>query len=269
MSKYTLSIYEWAVGTIGQEYPTLTQIKQQASSLVFPSNFSFYTPDTGIREIFKTKFVNKFLYEEMGLETPALFRDRLYTRLQIIMPYYTQLYNSKVTELSDLVTSSSDNTTRHYSGDNKRDWNDSGESSGTSESSSSSQNATDATSQNTTSNSGNTNTQSLRSDEPQSTITSNAYASLLDRSEDVTSSSGTDNTTDHSQSSASAKGSTSDSSKNASTHAETGSNSGQETVSKSFTTTDKIKMLTAYRDFIFNIDSMILSDLEDLFMEVF
>lgn len=47
----------------------------------------------------ETKIVDKFYYREIGMETPDRFKRYLRSKMQIIMPYYNNLYKSTLIEL--------------------------------------------------------------------------------------------------------------------------------------------------------------------------
>lgn len=269
MSKYTLSIYEWAVGTIGNEYAALDNVKQIAKSLVFNKDFNFYNDSVNDKNEFINKFINKYLYEEMGLETPALWRDRVYNRLNIKMPYYKNLYNTLINSLNDLQNVNSDTTTRNKSNTDKIEESNTNSSKTDSNVNVTSSNNNVTNSTNSATSNTDNNSQNLRSDEPQSTITSNAYASLLERNENITNVNNSENTK-----SDSADLGKSDSVSNVGRNEignkyENRNGSESEVVTKEFTSSNKAEMYKTYRDMILNIDELLLSDFEDLFMEIF
>lgn len=269
MSKYTLSIYEWSVGTIGTEFSTLDNVKQVARSLVFNKDFSFYSNDTNIKNEFINKFINKYLFEEMGLETPALWRDRLYTRLQLIMPKYTDLFKSKINNVNDLKSFTEDSTTRNKTHSDKKDDSTQRSSSNSSTTDIASSSSSDENGTQAGVNNSDTNSQNLRSDEPQSTITDNAYASLLERGETKVSENNSNSTTLNSETSGSSKNTTSESGTESVLFGSDASGNENEIVMKQVDYGNKNEMYKSFRELIFNIDEMILNDLEDLFMLVF
>lgn len=81
MSKYTIDIY--------------TLLKDEKFKL-FNFNYDFYTDDENIKNNFEQKFIDTFMFNEIGFETVTRFKHFLKTRLNNIMPYYSQLY---ITEL--------------------------------------------------------------------------------------------------------------------------------------------------------------------------
>lgn len=51
--------------------------------------------DESYREHLNNKIVSHYMFQEIGFETPELFKMYLNTRLNEIMPYYNQLYKSE------------------------------------------------------------------------------------------------------------------------------------------------------------------------------
>ena len=79
MSKYTLE---------------LRRIHQ--THKIFDFEYDFYTNDETIKYNFEDKFINEYYFNEIGFETVGRFKQRLRTKLNKIMPYYTQLYKTEL-----------------------------------------------------------------------------------------------------------------------------------------------------------------------------
>ena len=79
MSKYTLELRR-----IQQTYK------------IFDFDYDFYTNDETIKYNFEDKFINEYYFNEIGFETVGRFKQRLRTKLNKIMPYYTQLYQTEL-----------------------------------------------------------------------------------------------------------------------------------------------------------------------------
>ena len=79
MSKYTLE---------------LRRIHQ--THKIFDFDYDFYTNDETIKYNFEDKFINEYYFNEIGFETIHRFKQRLRTKLNKIMPYYTQLYQTEL-----------------------------------------------------------------------------------------------------------------------------------------------------------------------------
>ena len=63
---------------------------------VFNFDYDFYTDSNIIKSKFEQKFIDEYFFHEIGQETVARFQHRLRTRLNKIMPYYKQLYDTEI-----------------------------------------------------------------------------------------------------------------------------------------------------------------------------
>lgn len=81
MSKYTIDVY------------TLLQDKDFS---IFDFDYDFYTTDKSIKSKFEQKFLDTYLFHEIGQETVARFKHYLKTKLNNIAPYYKQLYETEI-----------------------------------------------------------------------------------------------------------------------------------------------------------------------------
>ena len=63
---------------------------------VFNFEYDFYTNSDIIKSKFEQKFIDEYYFHEIGQETVARFQHRLKTRLNKIMPYYKQLYDTEI-----------------------------------------------------------------------------------------------------------------------------------------------------------------------------
>ena len=66
------------------------------TSKVFNFDYDFYTDSDIIKSKFEEKFIDEYYFHEIGQETVARFQHRLRTRLNKIMPYYKQLYDTEL-----------------------------------------------------------------------------------------------------------------------------------------------------------------------------
>lgn len=78
MGKYTLTIQEILSNNVN----------------LFDFDYSFYNESH--KKGFEKKFVDRFLFDEIGAETVARFKHNLRTTLNEIMPYYTHLYETTI-----------------------------------------------------------------------------------------------------------------------------------------------------------------------------
>lgn len=104
MSKYTTQvrfICETAAGL--SESEGQTSVKQIIAAAI-PSVFDFDFPifDENYRNVLETKILKHYYTREIGLETVGLWKLKLDTKLNEIMPFYNQLYKSELIEFNPL-----------------------------------------------------------------------------------------------------------------------------------------------------------------------
>ena len=63
---------------------------------VFNFDYDFYVNSEAIKSKFEEKFIDEYYFNEIGFETVARFQHRLKTKLNKIMPYYKQLYETEI-----------------------------------------------------------------------------------------------------------------------------------------------------------------------------
>lgn len=81
MATYTIEVYS---------------LLQDKNFNLFNFDYDFYTDSEVIRKEFEKKFLDRYMFHEIGFETVTRFRHYLRERLNSIAPYYKQLY---ITEL--------------------------------------------------------------------------------------------------------------------------------------------------------------------------
>src|SRR5699024_4851175 len=104
MSKYTTEvryICENAIGLTNSDgYISIKDVLTQAAPIVF--NFDFPIFDESYRLPLEIKILKHFYTREIGMETVGLWKLKLETKLNEIMPYYNQLYKSELLEFNPL-----------------------------------------------------------------------------------------------------------------------------------------------------------------------
>lgn len=104
MSKYTTQvrfICETAAGlTESSGYNSVNEIIQRAIPNVF--NFDFPIYDESYRNVLCTKILKHYYTREIGAESVGLWKLWLDTRLNVIMPYYNQLYKSAMIDFNPM-----------------------------------------------------------------------------------------------------------------------------------------------------------------------
>lgn len=104
MSKYTTQvrfICETAAGLSDSEGQT--SVKQIIAAAI-PSVFDFDFPifDERYRAVLEAKILKHYYTREIGLETVGLWKLKLDTKLNEIMPFYNQLYKSELIEFNPM-----------------------------------------------------------------------------------------------------------------------------------------------------------------------
>lgn len=287
MSKYTTEvrfICETAAGcTESVGYDLVEQTIQKAIPKVF--NFDFPIFDDSYRNVLCTKILKHYYTREICEETVGLWKLRLNTRLNEIMPYFNQLYKSELLEFNpfydvDITTKNDGNKTENtsVSESGTEDKSGSGDSSRESNDSSTTKNtATNAFTNNSTTT--NTDTQKdLYSDTPQGslknveneTYLTNARKIANNKSEVGTntgSGNGTDNTEykdTFSEENFNSYSENTSRSKNGSTNL-TSTDAYIQTVKGKNGGASYSKLLDEFRKTFINIDMQIIDNLNDLF----
>lgn len=289
MSKYTTELR-----FICQAYSKSSKVSEiisDARAHIFDFDYPIF--DEQYREVLETKILKHFYMREIGAETVGLWKLWLDERLNLIMPYYNQLYESTKLVITPLKNYSFDKTHKDSGGTETNISND--ESKIGNNSVSETNTETEKGKNESSTSIGNTvqnNTVSVEqstdesinkfSDTPQgslSGVTSGEY--LTSATVDNTTSRGT-NTSENKQVTTEQQGRTETNSKDntfTKTHSGTYSDSSTNATKNNFTTTlqyienvsgitgtSESKLLEEYRKTFVNIDEMIINKLNDLFM---
>ena len=213
-------------------------------------NYAFYTDDKQVKAEFEKLFIETFYFHEIGCETPERFKWMLKAKLNRIMPYYKQLYQTEWTQVGKDMMNSKDlvETTTHTL---KSNQSGSQEQQATSESHSQSEANTTGT------NSGTDLESALDNGVPQVHLETD----LTRKSQS------------NSDSSATSQATASDNTTNESSITNNQQNQLEETTT--FTSKGDIGIqtpayaITEWRKIIININDLILKDCQDLFMGVY
>ena len=81
MAKYTVDIYT---------------LLKDSNFKIFNFDYDFYTDDINIKQSFESKFIDRYMFNEIGFETVTRFKHFLKERLNSIAPYYKQLYKTEL-----------------------------------------------------------------------------------------------------------------------------------------------------------------------------
>lgn len=287
MSKYTTEvrfICETAAGcTESVGYDLVEQTIQKAIPKVF--NFDFPMFDESYRNVLCTKILKHYYTREICEETVGLWKLRLNTRLNEIMPYYNQLYKSELLEFNpfydvDITTKNDGNkteNTRVTESDTEDRTGDGTSNRDVSNSSTTKNSATNAFTNN--SNKTNKDTQKdLYSDTPQGSLTNvdkeayltNARKITNDKSE-TDANTGSENSTDNTEytdafteNNTNSYSENTSRSKNGNTNL-TSTDAYIQTVKGKNGGASYSKLLDEFRKTFINIDMQIIDNLNDLF----
>ena len=253
MSKYTTEVrYICEVSNGLNESVGYSKIEDVITGAI-PKIFDFDFPifDESYRSVLERKILKHFYTREICEETVGLWKLRLNTRLNEIMPYYNKLYKSELLDFNPLYT---DNLKRERITklNSKRETGNNGE--------------VDTTNNSNSKGSGsgitNNNGSDLYSDTPQGSLSgveSGTYLTNARKTNDTATSSS--NTSNNSSSNGKVVSSENGSDDFNSTEDYLESVSGYAGVNAS-------DLLKKYRETFLNIDMMIIDNLEDLFFQL-
>lgn len=212
--------------------------------------YAFYTDDKKVKAYFEKLFIETFYFHEIGCETPERFKWMLKAKLNRIMPYYKQLYqtewmqvNKDMMNSKDLTETTTHTLTSHLSG--------------TQEQQVSSESSSQSEASGTGTNSGTDLESALENGVPQVHLETDL----------------TRKTQSNSNSSSTAQSTASDNMTNESSMTNQQQNQLQETTT--FTSKGDIGIQTPayaiaeWRKIIININDLILNECQDLFMGVY
>lgn len=104
MSKYTTEVryicehFSGLSESVG--YNDVEQVIKNCITKVFDFNYPIF--DESYRTVLETKILRHYYTREIGLETVGLWKLKLNTKLNEIMPFYNQLYKSELIEFNPL-----------------------------------------------------------------------------------------------------------------------------------------------------------------------
>lgn len=245
MSKYTTElrfICESLAGeTESQEYSEVDDIIAEAAPKIFSFDFPLF--DNNYRSELTKKIIRHYYTREIGFETYGLFKLKLEAKMNEIMPYYNQLYNSARLTLDPLKNYGFTKTSE-------------GETTDTNETSNTSTTTNETATSNTTETEGEA--WNKYSDTPQGAVAgldSDNYLTNATKNTDTRSGSGTG---------------TSDSEtnfKSTQTSEGSGTNSYVENL-VGYSGVSQSELLLKFRETFLNIDMMIIEELEELFFQL-
>lgn len=275
MSKYTTEvryICETEAGlseSVG--YSKIKDVIAKAIPKIFDFDFPIF--DENYRNVLETKILKHYYTREIGLETYGLWKLKLDTKLNEIMPFYNQLYKSALLEFNPLYevdyskTGNRDSSgTRDNTENNSESYDESVDTNESHDESTNNSNDGTLTKGTTTT------TTNYFSDTPQGAISNVIDGTYLTNATyNVTGNTGSDNT--YNSGSADSEGSSkSKNEKDGSRRGSKTSNSNLtdtesylESVSGKMSSKSYSALLMEYRETFINIDMMLIEELSDLF----
>ena len=241
-------------------------------------DYTFYTDDAKAKEDFEKLFIETFYFHEIGCETPERFKWMLKAKLNRIMPYYSQLYETEwyrvgkdMMNSKDLIETTTHTLTSHQLGSQEQQ--------ATSESNSKSEGSgletNEANSQTEGSGEGTTNGTELESALENGVPQVHLESDLTRKTQ--TNSASTSSSQASSQSDSTSTTSTQASSSNHTANESTMTNQQQNQLEEKTTFTSKGDIgiqtpayaITEWRKVLININEMILNECKDLFILIY
>lgn len=225
---------------------SVADIIEKSRTKIF--DFSFPIFDEKYRSVLETKILKHYYTREIGLETVGLWKLKLDTKMNEIMPYYNQLYNSTLLEFNPFYDV--DITRKH----NTR-------SDGTKNETNESKNQTMNQNANKANGNANSTDWTLYSDTPQGGVTGIENETYLTNATKETNQSANEvNTISNGSSTGNSNGKTDSVIKNVEDYLET--------VKGKQGTQDYSTLLLKYRETFLNIDMQVIEELNDLFLNL-
>lgn len=271
MSKYTTEIRYICESASGLKESrggdSVDNIIQKALPIIF--NFNYPIFDENYKNVIETKILKHFYTREIGEETVGLWKLRLNTRLNEIMPYYNKMYKSELLEFNPLYTYNIEKKMNKSLESNRNENENINDTTKTTNNSSMTNNMNNSFNESSNGNTNNNNIDKY-SDTPQGGITNVENGTYLTNARIINDSITNSTTTENQSSTNSNVTATDNSSSNygrirGTTDGLTSTEDYLENI-VGFNGVSGSKLLTEYRETFINIDMMIINELEDLFM---
>lgn len=285
MSKYTTEVRFICESYVGLSenvgVSKTAEIIEKARPLIFDFEYPIF--DVGYKKTLETKIIKHYYTQEIGFEVVGLWKLYLDERLNLIMPYYNQLYQSALLKIEPLINIKNETSHNETANENHSQQNTANDT--TAENEKNNQSVTDTKTSNTTesgTNSGSTNSENdnwtLSSDTPQGGLEGVKSMEYLTNA--------TENKGTSSVNVSGADSSTAESSENGKNilNAERNRSVGKDstfnstakrnnaleylTANKGISGVSESELLIKFRETFLNIDKMIIDELSDLFMSL-
>lgn len=121
MGNYTVSLQTVCEALNGNTsavgYPSVGQLIADTREKIFDFDYPLF--DETYRSVLETKILKHYFTRELCEETYGLWKLRLDTKMNEIMPYYNQLYSSELLAINPLYTVNYDKTHKDSGGDSR------------------------------------------------------------------------------------------------------------------------------------------------------
>lgn len=286
MSKYTTEVRyiceTYAGYSESQGGSSVNSIIEKSRDKIFDFDYPIFDPS--YKSVIETKIIRHFYTREIGMETVALWKLRLCTKMNEIMPLYNQYYKSELLEFNpfyDVDLTREQTTTKNGNVDKSEDSNTDTSRKTTDTTSTVSEvnsNTTDEANGTTNENS-NTGNKDLYSDTPQGTIANLEGQTYLTNAR-ITSGDNSGTRVENKNANSNTK-SDANTDVNYESEGSTNSTNTVNSVTKINDTIDYLEsvkgksggqnyseLLIKYRQTFMNIDMMVIDELEELFMQL-
>lgn len=277
MSKYTTEL-RWLIESVTADQTNLTTSQRITAAAPKIFNFNYPIWNESYKTTLETKILKHYFNKEIGMETVGLWKLYLEERMNLIMPYYNQLYETATKNydyMSDV--NSSETYTANKTNKETADFTLTGNLTGsTTDIGKDTINSTSKTTDNGSRDSDTTiNNKNLESDLPQANYANLDYGTNLVESEQTEAlHDTTNNVSNFAADSTTDRNNTTNASQDTS---QTTKNIVDGNADETYTRTRKgafggkslTELMMEYRQSIINIDNMIINELSDLFMLIY
>ena len=97
------------------DYPQIAQLIEDSRAKIFDFDYPIF--DEAYRKVLETKIIKHFLMREINEYTYGMWKLRLDTKMNELMPYYNQLYKSETLIVNPLYTMNYTRTRKDSGGD--------------------------------------------------------------------------------------------------------------------------------------------------------
>lgn len=87
---------EYEVRMMSKYSMEISEMVENPLTPLFHFEYDFYCEDREVKKKFEQKFIDHYFFHEIGCETHARWSQMLKSRLNLIMPYYKQLYETEL-----------------------------------------------------------------------------------------------------------------------------------------------------------------------------